>query len=52
VRRRLFLLLLLLAAAAGFGAGWWFRGRSGGSIEDRAREAADRVRESVESLTH
>jgi hypothetical protein len=52
VRRRLFLLLLLLAAAAGFGAGWWFRGRSGGSIEDRARETAEQVRDRVKSLTH
>lgn len=52
MRRRLFYLLLLLAAAGGFAAGWWFRGRSGGPIEDRAREAAGRVRESVESLAH
>jgi hypothetical protein len=52
VRLRILLLALALAAAAAFAAGWWWRGRSGPSLEERAHEAAEQVRDAVKSVTH
>jgi hypothetical protein len=49
---RLLALLVVLAAAAGFAAGWWYRDRSGDSIERRTKEAAEHMRDAVRSLTH
>lgn len=51
MRPRLFVVLLILAAAGAFGAGWWLRGRSGPSPEERTREATERVRDAFKALT-
>lgn len=51
MRTRLFVVLLVLAIAGAFGAGWWIRGRSDPSWEDRTHEAADHINEAVRSLT-
>lgn len=46
-----FLLSLLVAALLGFGAGWWLRDWSDDSVEHRAHEAAEHMRDAVRSLT-
>jgi len=51
MRTRLFVVLLVLAAAGAFAFGWWYRGRSSPSPEDRIRESAEHMRDAIESLT-
>lgn len=48
---KLVALLVLVAATAGFAAGWWWRGRSDHSIERRAEEAAEHMKDAVKALT-
>jgi hypothetical protein len=48
---RLLALSVLLAAAAGFAAGWWWRDRSDHSMERRAEEAAEHMKDAVRALT-
>jgi hypothetical protein len=51
-RDRLVLLLsLVIAALLGFGVGWWFRDASDDSVEHRAHEAAQHVRDAFRALT-
>ena len=50
-RRRIVYLALLLAAALGGGIWWWTRIRSAPTPEERAREAAERIKERVRELT-
>ncbi len=49
--RAIFILSLIVAALLGFGIGWWLRDRSEDSLEHRARDAAQHVRDAFRSLT-
>ncbi len=51
MRNRLFALFLVLAALGGFYAGWWYRGRSNPSVEDKLHEATERLRDAGRALT-
>ncbi|MGC3996610.1 MAG: DUF1049 domain-containing protein [Anaeromyxobacter sp.] len=50
--RRWAVAAVLLALAAGATAAWWLRRAAGPSPEDRAREAAQTIRERVNELAH
>ncbi len=49
--RAVLLLFLVVAALVGFGLGWWVRDRTDDSVEHRAHEAAEHMRDAVRSLT-
>ncbi len=49
--RALFFLSLIVAALLGFGIGWWLRDHADAPVEERARQAAEHVRDAFRSLT-
>jgi hypothetical protein len=51
MRTKLFILILVLAALGGFYAGWWYRGRTHPSVEDRIHEETERLRDATRALT-
>ncbi len=51
MRTKLFVLFLVLAALGGFFGGWWYRGRSNPSVEDKIHEATEHLRDAGRALT-
>ena len=50
--RLVFVFSLLLAALLGFCLAWWLRDHSQVSLEQRAHQAVQHVRDAFRSLTH
>ncbi len=50
-QRLVFVVSLVVAALLGFGLGWWFRESTDDSVEHRAHQAVQHVRDAFHSLT-